>query len=166
LQAFTPCKLLGTTSGTRPEEWNDFVTDGRKDYFMKRVFMIATIVACVAVTSYGQDVLEKAQSALGSNFDVSSLTGSITSLLKTKLNLTDSQDTKVSKAVNTFLQAKAAILPLISTDTSEYNAKHASLFSKLKSSLSTILLKNQMNKFLGLKPETNDPADLLSNLFY
>src|SRR3982751_88024 len=112
---------------------------------MKRVFMIATIVACVAVTSYGQDVLEKAQSALGSNFDVSSLTGSITSLLKTKLNLTDSQDTKVSKAVNTFLQAKAAILPLISTDTSEYNAKHASLFSKLKSSLSTILLKNQMS---------------------
>jgi len=133
---------------------------------MKKLLLVSGILLLVACTIQAQDVLEKAKSAVGSGFNASSLTESISSLLKTKLNLSDSQYTKVSKAVNTFLESKAEILPLKATDSTEYNQHHESLFSKLKTTFSGILLKNQLNKFLSLKPAVNDPADLLSNIFY
>ncbi len=128
--------------------------------------VIATIVATNLM--YAQaSVLDKAKSAASAaGLDVGSVSSGIMNVLSSKLSLTDVQTPKVTKAVTTFLDAKSKILPLLETNKTAYNQKQGSLFSKLKSTLATALLKSQMNKFMGLKPATNDPSNVLSNLFY
>ncbi|MEJ0101665.1 MAG: hypothetical protein WDO19_03490 [Bacteroidota bacterium] len=134
---------------------------------MKKILLMLCIASFAVHAAYSQSVLDQAKSAAGSaGFDVKSLTDGILGILKPKLALTDAQTPKVTSAVTTFLDAKSKILPLLTTNKTAYNQKQASLFSKLKTALATTLVKNQVSKFLGLKPATNDATNVLSNLFY
>ena len=135
---------------------------------MKKVLILCSflVTGYLAQAQIGS-MLDKAKTvATAAGFDVNKLTGSITNQLASKLSLTKIQLPKVSSAVSTFLAAKSQILPLLKTNKAAYQAKQTGLFNNLKSSLTGILVKDQMNKFLGLKPATNDPTNVLSNLFY
>lgn len=134
---------------------------------MKKTFLVLALSFITIGIVSAQSVLDQAKSAAGSaGFDVKSLTDGVLGVLKPKLGLTDAQLPKVTSAVTTFMNAKAKILPLLQTNKTAYTTKQASLFSKLKSSLATTLVKNQLTKFMGLKPATNDPSNVLSNLFF
>jgi hypothetical protein len=134
---------------------------------MRKVILIALVACSLSSVSYSQGILDKAKTvASAAGFDVNTLTKSITDKLTTKLGLSATQVPKVTSAVSTFMQAKSQILPLLQTNKTAYKEKQASLLSNLKTQLAGTLVKNQMNKFLGLKPATNDASNVLSNLFY
>jgi len=82
------------------------------------------------------------------------------------LALTAVQKPNVTDAVTSYLKDKSKIVGLQSSDPSGYTQKQQSLFGKLKDKLAGILLKDQMEKFIGLKPKTNNPLNALSQLFY
>lgn len=134
---------------------------------MKKVITVFASLICFAVTVNAQSILNKAKTmAATTSFDANSLAQLVTSQLTSKLGLTTKQVPKVTNALNTFMQAKAQIMPLLKSDKGQYTTKQAAIFDNLKTSLGTTLVKNQMNKFLSLKPATNDPTNVLSNLFY
>jgi hypothetical protein len=126
----------------------------------------------LALFSFGMVSLTQAQlgglasKAAAAGFDVNKLTKSIMGKLIPGLNLTGEQQPKVTDAVSGFLGEKSGILPLQTSNPAEYQKKQTGLFNSLKSKLTGILLKDQMTKFLGMKPATNNPADALSQLFY
>ncbi|MBA4198815.1 MAG: hypothetical protein C0459_14800 [Chitinophaga sp.] len=135
---------------------------------MKKIITLLAFICCTTVANAQLGgILDKAKTAAGAaGFDVNKLSSSIVSTLTSKLKLSSAQIPKVTSAVTTFMQAKSQILPLLKTNKTEYTQKQTGLFSNLKTSLVTTLAKDQMNKFLGLKPATNDPANALSSLFY
>jgi hypothetical protein len=134
---------------------------------MKKIVLLFVFTSVVASSLQAQSILNKAKTvAAASGFDANSLTQTVTSQLTSKLGLSATQVPKVTNAVTTFMQAKSAILPLLKTNKSQYQTKQSAIFGNLKTALTGVLLKNQMNKFLGLKPATNDPTNVLSNLFY
>ncbi|MCU0321677.1 MAG: hypothetical protein MUE72_04630, partial [Chitinophagaceae bacterium] len=131
---------------------------------MKKVITLLAFSTVLAGSAQAQSILNKAKTvAAASGFDVNSLTQSVTSQLTSKLGLSATQVPKVTNAVTTFMQAKSAILPLLKTNKNQYQTKQSEIFGNLKTALTGVLLKNQMNKFLGLKPTTNDPTNVLSN---
>jgi len=130
------------------------------------VFAIAALTASNANAQLG-NVLDKAKAATNVvGFDVNSLATSIMGKLSPELALTKAQKPKVAAAVTDYLAQKAQIVTKQKTNPAEYTQRQSGIFQGLKSKLTGILLKNQMNKFLGLKPATNDPANLLSQLFF
>lgn len=141
---------------------------------MKKIFLILTITigfvfGANAQISTGslQNAAKKATTvAAASGFDVKSLTSGIMSKLNTKLKLTDAQKTKVLTVVTNFLQDKSGIIALAKTNKNQYIAKAATLTESLSKKLKPILTAAQYTQFLGLKPATNDPANVLSQLFY
>lgn len=133
---------------------------------MKKM-MIIVLFTTILTTVKAQSILNKAKGvATAAGFDVTTLTQGITDQLTAKLGLSATQLPKVTNAVTTFMQAKSQILPLLKTNKDEYGKKQTAIFNNLKTALTGALVKNQMNKFLGLKPATNDPSNILSNLFY
>ena len=113
------------------------------------------------------DLLNKAKSvASAKGFDVSSLASSIMGKLSPGLNLTAAQKPAVTDAVTNYLTGKSQIIGLQQSAPASYTQKQGSLFATLKSKLAGILLKNQLQKFLGMKPKTNNPLDSISQLFY
>ncbi|MFC4230473.1 hypothetical protein ACFOW1_01125 [Parasediminibacterium paludis] len=135
---------------------------------MKKMILASAILLAVATThAQFSGMLDKAKAAAGAvGFDANKLTTSIMGKLTPSLNLTAEQKPRVTTAISTFLAAKAQIMPLLQSNKTDYTAKQTSLFSNLKTKLTGILLQNQMNKFLGLKPATNTPTNVLSQLFY
>lgn len=141
---------------------------------MKKIFLILTITIGLvfgtnAQISTGslQNAAKKATTVTAaSGFDVKSLTSGIMSKLNTKLKLTDAQKTKVLTVVTNFLQDKSGIIALAKTNKNQYIAKAATLTESLSKKLKPILTAAQYTQFLGLKPATNDPANVLSQLFY
>lgn len=130
------------------------------------VFAIAALTASNANAQLG-NVLDKAKAATSAvGFDVNSLATSIMGKLSPELSLTAAQKPKVAAAVTDYLTQKAQFITKQKTNPAEYTQRQSGIFQGLKSKLTGILLKNQMNKFLGLKPATNDPANLLSQLFF
>ncbi len=104
--------------------------------------------------------------ALQAQFDVSGVAGQIMQKLTPVLNLNMDQKPQVGDAVLDFLTKKAEILPLQKTDPAGYASKFNLLNGGFISKLKTILLAKQMTSFLGLKPKMNNPANVLSHLFY
>jgi hypothetical protein len=104
--------------------------------------------------------------ASAAGFDVKKLASSIMSKLIPGLGLTSAQQPKVTDVVTDYLGDKSGIIPLQSSNPTEYKKKQSGLFNTLKTALMDILLKDQMNKFLGMKPATNNPSNPLSQLFY
>ncbi len=135
---------------------------------MKKV-IISFAILFVATASQAQlgGMLDKAKSiATAAGFDTDKLTAGLMSKLTPSLNLTKEQNPKVTSAISTFLAAKSKIMPLLQSNKTEYTEKQTSLLGNLKTKLAGILLQNQMNKFLGLKPAVNTPTNILSQLFY
>ena len=104
--------------------------------------------------------------ALQAQLDVNGVAGQIVQNLTPALNLNSDQKNEVGNAVLDFLQKKAEIIPLKKADPAGYAAKFNLLNGGLISKLKTILLAKQMTSFLGLKPKMNNPANVLSHLFY
>jgi len=131
---------------------------------MKKI-MLFVFLSCVTFSAINAQVPSLSKS-LPKSFDVKGLTGSIMNVLGPSLSLTGKQSPGVTDAVSGFLGEKSKILPLQASDPTSYNSKFGSLFSGLKSKLGGILAADQMTKFMGLKPKTNDASNVLSNLFY
>ncbi|WP_438946483.1 hypothetical protein [Sediminibacterium sp.] len=136
---------------------------------MKKIVLFSAILLASVLQSKAQlgNVLDKAK-AVGAvaGFDVNSLSGGIMGKLGPALALTGAQKPKVADAVTEYLKQKAQFIDKQKTNPAEYTQRQSGIFQGLKSKLTGILLKNQMNKFLGLKPATNDPANVLSQLFF
>jgi hypothetical protein len=135
---------------------------------MKKMILAGSILLLVSTTQAQLGgMLDKAKAVAGAaGVDANKLTTGIMSKLTPSLGLTAEQTPKVTNAINTFLAAKAQIMPLLKSNKADYAQKQSTLFSNLKTKLTGILLQNQMNKFLGLKPATNTPTSILSQLFY
>jgi hypothetical protein len=136
---------------------------------MKKGIILLAVLAIVSIETNAQlgNVLDKAKAATSAvGFDVNSLTSGIMGKLSPALVLTAAQKPKVTTAITEYLTQKAQIIAKQKTNPAEYTQRQMGIFQGLKSKLTGILLKNQMNKFLGLKPATNDPANLLSQLFF
>jgi len=136
---------------------------------MKKGIILFAMMAFVVTKSNSQvgNVLDKAKSsAVVAGFDVNTLTKSIMGKLSTELLLTAAQKPKVTSAITEYLTQKAQIIAKQKTNPAEYTQRQMGIFQGLKSKLAGILVKKQMNKFLGLKPATNDPANVLSQLFF
>ncbi|WP_443937043.1 hypothetical protein [Pedobacter sp. MW01-1-1] len=134
---------------------------------MKKILILSALIFGLNYASHAQISLGKATSiAKSAGFDVNSLTSSIMKKLTPSLGLTSAQSPSVTSTVTDFLTKKSSILPLQQSDPAAYKSKFGTLFSGLKSKLGTALLAGQMTKFMGLKPATNDPTNVLSQLFY
>lgn len=136
---------------------------------MKKLVLFSAILLAASVSSKAQlgNVLDKAKAVgAAAGFDVNSLSSSIMGKLGPALSLTAAQKPKVADAVAEYLKQKAQFVDKQKTNPAEYAQRQMGIFQGLKSKLTGILVKNQMNKFLGLKPATNDPANVLSQLFF
>ena len=136
---------------------------------MKKLVLFSAILLAASVSSKAQlgNVLDKAKAVgAAAGFDVNSLSRSIMGKLGPALSLTAAQKPKVADAVAEYLKQKAQFVDKQKTNPAEYTQRQMGIFQGLKSKLTGILVKNQMNKFLGLKPATNDPANVLSQLFF
>ena len=125
----------------------------------KMLFILGTILVLNTAHSSGYYGLQQ-------TIDVNKLSSSITAQLNTSLSLTKDQEQQVLKSVSGFLTEKAKFISLSSSDKAAYQQKQAALFDSFKHKMSGILLMGQTNKFLALKPATNEPSNVLSNLFY
>ena len=134
---------------------------------MKKGIILLAILAIVSTETNAQlgNVLDKAKSATAAaGLDINALTGGIMGKLAPALTLTAAQKPKVTSAITEYLSQKAQFIAKQQTNPAEYTQRQMGIFQGLKSKLAGILVKNQMNKFLGLKPATNDPANVLSQL--
>lgn len=139
---------------------------------MKRIVLAISCVCFLGVASVqAQSILDQAKKtagsvATGNSFDVGSIASSIMGQLTPSLALTGAQQPKVQNLLTGFLKKKAAILPLQQSNPSAYTSKFGGLQKGIFSKLKTLLTLSQYTKFLGLKPKTNDAANVLSQLFY
>ena len=135
---------------------------------MKKLILCAAIlVAATASQAQLGGLVDKAtKTASSMGFDVNKLTTGIMGKLIPGLNLTGAQQPQVTDAVSGFLTKKADIVPLQASNPTEYAKKQSGLFSGLQSKLGGILGKDQMNKFLGMKPATASASDPLSAIFH
>jgi len=141
---------------------------------MKKTILILTLCLGVAFgvnaqisTGSLQNVVKTASTvASAARIDVNSVSSSIMSKLTSKLNLTSAQSPKVLEAVTSFLQSKSSILTLANTDKAKYTAKLSDLTAGLQSKIKTAVTAAQFASFLKLKPTTNTPTNVLSQLFY
>jgi hypothetical protein len=131
---------------------------------MKKILVLAVFLFFAGMAQAQLSGLANTAKALG--FDVNKLTTSIMSKLVPKLGLTTAQKPKVTDAVTDYLEDKAGIVGEQASKPAEYAKKQSGFFKTLLNSLTGILAKDQLNKFLGLKPATNDPTNVLSQLFY
>ncbi|MDP3394144.1 hypothetical protein [Sediminibacterium sp.] len=136
---------------------------------MKKGIILLAILAIVSTELNAQlgNVLDKAKLAsTTAQFDVNSLTSGIMGKLSSALALSAAQKPKVASVITEYLSQKAQFIAKQKTSPAEYTQRQMGIFQGVKSKLAGILVKNQMNKFLGLKPATNDPANVLSQLFF
>lgn len=136
---------------------------------MKKGLILLAILAIFSANLNAQlgNVLDKAKSvANNAGLDVNTLTNGIMGKLSPALLLTAAQKPKVTSAITEYLTQKAQFAATQKSNLAEYTQRQSGIFQGLKSKLAGILLKNQMNKFMGLKPATNDPSNLLSQLFF
>ncbi|MBC6111785.1 hypothetical protein ACFOG5_15015 [Pedobacter fastidiosus] len=134
---------------------------------MKKLFILSALILGLNFASNAQSILSKATSiASSAGFDVNTLTSGILGKLTPALSLTPAQKPTVTSAVKDFLVQKATIMATQKTDPAGYKTKFGKLFSGLKSKLGTALTIAQLTKFTSLKPATNTPSNVLSQLFY
>lgn len=98
--------------------------------------------------------------------DISGITASILNKLNTNLSLTDVQQTKLTTVVSNFLTQKAEIAPMQDSNPNGYTKKLESMQHGLLNRFKTTLKGDQYDKFLALKPPTNDITNVLCKLFY
>lgn len=135
---------------------------------MKKILILSALILGLNFASNAQGILSKVGSAAASatGFDATSLTSGILGKLTPALSLTPAQKPTVTTIVKDFLVQKATIIATKKTDPAEYQSKFGKLASGLKSKLGTALTVAQLAKFTTLKPATNTPSNVLSQLFY
>lgn len=131
-----------------------------KRIILLAVFCLGTVILCQAQHPGSAVDPEVAY------FDVTMLSNSIMGKLNHDLKLTVMQQQQVTTVVSAFLTQKENIIPLKTSNPTEYRKKQSGLYNSLKSRLSRILLKDQMHKFLEMKPHTYTPTNTISQLFY
>ena len=124
--------------------------------------MFLCIISTTATTFQSCSV---SSMVLDSN-NVAPIAKSILNVLTSKLNISSLQSGAVSTALTTFLGSKANIMGLAKSDPTAYLTQLAGTQSNLTSSLKNVLDVNQMARLTGLKPATNDPKNVLSQLFF
>jgi hypothetical protein len=135
---------------------------------MKKIILSAAILF-LAASSQAQlgGLVDKAtKTAAAAGFDVNKLTSGIMGKIGPALKLTAPQQTQVTDIVSGFLTKKSDIVPLAASNPTEYAKKQSGLFSGLQSKLGGVLAKDQMSKFMGMKPATATKSDPLSALFF
>jgi hypothetical protein len=136
---------------------------------MKKIFFVCLLLIAATTFTHAQlgDITKQATAAAGAaGFDANKMTSGIMGKLTPGLGLSAAQSPKVTDAVSGFLGQKANIMGLLKSDPTKYASKIGPLFDGLKGKLGGILSKDQMSKFLGMKPATNNPTNVLSNLFF
>ena len=138
---------------------------------MKRTLVIVGCLLGLNQLSFGQlDAIKKAPATVSTTkapaFDAGSAVTNVMGKLTPALTLTTKQQPLVQEALKGYFTQKANIIPMQAINAAGYNEKQRSYFASLKSKLAGILLQNQMNKFLGLKPAKPDPANVLTQLFF
>jgi hypothetical protein len=98
--------------------------------------------------------------------NVSTIASKLSKILGSKLGLNALQSPLVSKLVGEFLKNKVSLNSLMKANPAQYASQFGDLQGLLMNGLKAGLAGDQVNKFLGLKPATNDPKNLLSMLFY
>ena len=140
---------------------------------MKLLFVILGL-SIVTNMSYGQGMFdklkseaEKGESSLA-NVDpatVTKVSDQIMAKLGPALKLSDAQKASVSTSINGYLKNKAATQPLAVTDKPAYTAKTKENKTDLMGKMKSYLTKDQMSKFLKMKPKTGDKSNPLSAIF-
>ena len=135
---------------------------------MKKVILCAAILfaASASQAQLGGLVNKATKTAASLGFDVNKLTSGIMGKLVPGLNLTGAQKPQVTDAVSDFLTKKADIVPLQASNPAEYAKKQSGFLGGLQSKLGGILAKDQMNKFLGMKPASASTSNPISALFF
>jgi hypothetical protein len=134
---------------------------------MKKLLILSALFLGLNLSSNAQGILSKVGSAAAATgFDVSSLTSGILGKLTPALSLTPAQKPTVTTIVKDFLIEKAKVIATKKTDPTAYQSKLGKLTSGLKSKLGTALTVAQLTKFSALKPATDTPTNVLSQLFY
>ena len=135
---------------------------------MKKIILSAAILM-LAASSQAQlgGLVDKAtKTAAAAGFDVKSLTSGVMGKLGPTLKLSAPQQTQVTDVVSGFLTKKSEIVPLATSNPAEYAKKQSGLFGGLQSKLGGILAKDQMSKFMGMKPASASSSNPLSALFF
>lgn len=140
---------------------------------MKKLFILALLTGVIISsgaqisTSGLKEATKKVTTAASTTgFDVNTLKSQIMTQLTPKLALNTEQKANVLTLVTNFLDQKAGIITLAKSNNNKYIAELAKLTEKLNTGLKTALTAQQFSKFLSLKPKTNDPTNILSQLFY
>jgi len=135
---------------------------------MKKLLILSALFVGLNLSSNAQGILSKVGSAAASatGFDVNSLTSGILGKLTPALSLTPAQKPTVTTIVKDFLIEKAKVIATKKTDPTAYQSKLGKLTSGLKSKLGTALTVAQLTKFSSLKPASDTPTNVLSQLFY
>ena len=82
------------------------------------------------------------------------------------MTLTDIQKNKLPDVITAFLNQRALILPLATSNAKTYDTKLNSMHNGFYRKLKTIFTADQYTRFLELKPVDNDTINVLSQLFY
>ena len=134
---------------------------------MKKYVLMVVMATSVVSAGLAQDALSKVKTqATAAGFDVKSIASGIMSKLGPTLALTAIQKPKMLESVTGFLNKKAGIISLATSDKAQYVAKLAGLNTDFLSKAKSILSATQYTQLLGLKPKTADAANPISQLFF
>ncbi len=128
-----------------------------------KTFLLTIVAVLTSLLLNAGDLKTVNKVLLAQEFDVAKLTQEITGKLISKLALAKEQQPKVTSAVANYLVEKSKI---IKADKDTYTQKQQLLFNGFKSKISGVLLQNQMNAFMGLKPAASETDNVLTQLFY
>ena len=130
---------------------------------MKKVIFVILF----AFTSASVSTLQSCSAGYAlTNGNVRTIASSLLSVLTSKLGLSPTQSPVVSSLLKTFLNNKVNILGLAKSNPTIYASQLGGLTASLMSGLRGILNSNQITALATLKPTTNDPKNVLSNLFF
>lgn len=139
---------------------------------MKRIIISLALIAGISLTSFAQNAKQGAKISIKSTTtesatavtidkkEVKTVSSRITSSLKSSLNLTDKQKSKVNAAVKSYLKGKAKIADLATAKEDEYSVKHKALTKKFNARLKDILTGEQLKKFNSLKSTTASGSEV------
>lgn len=93
-------------------------------------------------------------------------TEAIVSKLCAEIGIASDIKQKVSDIITAYMDEKVKIIPLLDSDKKAYAEKQASYFKTLKTKLSEVLIRTQLEKFMQLKPKPSETDNALYYLYY
>jgi hypothetical protein len=131
--------------------------------FKKILFSLFITVVSFSMTT----TVQSCSSPLAlTSANVGTIASKIGNILGAKLGLNAVQSPLVSGLVGEFLKGKVNLNSLMKANPAQYASQLSSIQGLLMNGMKSGLAADQVTKFLGLKPATNDPKNVLSQLFY